>query len=150
MWMLIDGIAYGKSTKTCLLYESTKSLRKTGDYPLGCSRLQDSPFNSLITQVSICCSPDRSVLLSFWLAVFWGIEIWGKQGGENGTMSLHHVTTDWRVQLCKETWVFLNWPVSSQTPVCVWCVWLWTVCTLVRRGSLQQPRLGGVALFFEI
>lgn len=89
MWMLIDGITYGESTKTCLVYESTKSLGKTRDY-LGWSRLQDSPFNLLISKVSLFCSPNHWVLLSFWSAGFKGIETWGKQGGENWTMSLCH------------------------------------------------------------
>lgn len=89
MWMLIDGIACGKSTKTCLLYERTKSLGKTRD-SLGWSRLQDSPFNLLMSEVSIFCSPNPSVLLSFWSASFGGTEIWGKQGGENRTASHRH------------------------------------------------------------
>lgn len=89
MWMLIDEIVCGKSTKTNLLYESTKYCGETGDY-VGWSRLQDSPFNVLISEVFVFCSPNLSVLLLFWSASFGGIEDWEKQGGENGTMRLHH------------------------------------------------------------
>lgn len=88
MWILIDGIACGESTITCVLYERTKSLGKTGEY-LWWSRPQDFPFNLLISEVSLFYSPNPSVLLWFWSVSFGDIEIWEKWG-ENWTMSLFH------------------------------------------------------------
>lgn len=78
-----------ESTITCVLYEGTKSLGKTGEY-LWWSRSQDFPFNFLISEVSLFYSPNLWVLLWFWSANFEGIEIWEKQGGENWTWSLFH------------------------------------------------------------
>lgn len=62
MWILIVEIDWGETTITCVLYERTKSLGKTGEHLWG-SRSQDFPFNLLINQVSLFFSPNLSVLL---------------------------------------------------------------------------------------
>lgn len=89
MWILIFEIVCGESTITCVLYDRTKSLGKIGEH-LWWSSSQDFPFNLLISEASLFYSPNLSVVLWFWSVSFEGIEIWGKQGGENWTLSLFH------------------------------------------------------------